>query len=129
MRIMPSLGLLALLLAGPAIAQEPAGTTEPAGTKERLTNDPAVRDSQLPNPTMQGNRPPEANNAETEKPSLTEALKAYYRAPPDLQGNPVPRPNEVASNPMEWQQTGNQEPQDLVTDKDIPQTRGAEPVK
>lgn len=123
MRTIPSLGLLAFLLAGPAFAQQPSGT------KESLAADPAVRESQLPEPTMQGNRPPEANNAETEKPSLTQAMEAFYRAPPDLQGNPVPRPNEVASNPVAWQQTGNKEPENLATEKDVPQTRGAPPVK
>ncbi|AWK84888.1 hypothetical protein [Azospirillum thermophilum] len=85
---------VAVLLAGfPALAQD-------AATKDALSGDKAVQDSQQPNPTPQGTRSPEASTSgATQHPDLQQALAAVRRAPPDLQGNPVPRPNWLASEP------------------------------
>jgi hypothetical protein len=84
--------LAALLLAVPAVAQD--------SQKQNLTTDPNVQQSQQPEPTPQGTRPPTEETAgNTGAADLQQALAAVRRAPPDLQGNPVPRPNPLASEP------------------------------
>lgn len=68
--------------------------------KQELATDPAVRNNQPPEPSPQGTRSPEvALEQPTAKPDLWRALTELRRAPPDLQGNPVPRPNDLASEP------------------------------
>lgn len=53
-----------------------------------------------PETQPQGVRPPTAETSgETSGNDLQSALHVFYRAPPDLAGNPMPRPNWLASNP------------------------------
>jgi len=86
------LTLAALVWAAPALAQETQ--------KQGLTNDPNVQRSQQPEPTPQGTRTPgNETSAATQTSELQDALAAVRRAPPDLQGTPVPRPNPMASEP------------------------------
>lgn len=116
MRIALTSCLTLLLLGGTAAAQgtatpQPAqapatqtpGTAPPTektdpssgsrGETQQLKEDPAVQQSQLPPPTPQGTRPPDVGLTDTENPPLNQALEAIWRSPPDLQGNPVSRPN------------------------------------
>ncbi|HEY0836236.1 MAG TPA: hypothetical protein VGE72_20180 [Azospirillum sp.] len=96
MRAILPLTLAALLLAVPALAPAFAQETQ----KEGLVTDPNVQQSQQPAPTQQGTRSPsEETSGATQAPDLQQALAAVRRAPPDLQGTPVPRPNPMASEP------------------------------
>ncbi|HYH20788.1 MAG TPA: hypothetical protein VD995_19460 [Azospirillum sp.] len=96
MRAILPLTVAALLLAAPAIAPAFAQDQQ----KQTLTTDPNVQQSQQPHPTPQGTRPPTEETAgDTGAADLQQALAAVRRAPPDLQGNPVPRPNPLASEP------------------------------
>jgi len=81
----------AVLLTSAAFAQDAA--------KPALTNDPNVQESQQPEPSAQGIRTPKPAGGPTQSAELNEALAAFRRAPPDLQGNPMPRPNALASEP------------------------------
>lgn len=87
----------------PATSAAPAtpdGTTVTDQTKPALATDPSVVESQLPTPTPQGTRAPDAETGQaTAAPSLQDALAALRQAPPDLQGNPVQRPNQLAAEP------------------------------
>jgi hypothetical protein len=110
----------ALLLASTAAAvgqQPPAPQeqTQPQGVKEHLSNDANVQQSQEPQPGAQGIRSPKAETSGTTQAStLQEALKAFYRAPPDLLGSPQRRPNQWASNPDDPNEpTRSQNPSDL----------------
>ena len=96
-----------LTLATAVIAQE--------APKEALAQDPAVQQSQEPPPTAQGVRTPKASTSgETQSSALQEALAMVRAAPPDLQGNPVPRPNWLASEPGQPNEpTRSQNPSDL----------------
>lgn len=96
-----------LMIASASFAQD--------ATKQQLQNDPAVKQSQEPQPNAQGVRSPKASTAgDTQSAELQEALAAVRAAPPDLQGNPMPRPNWLASEPdMENEPTRSQNPSDL----------------
>jgi len=96
-----------LLLASVAMAQD--------GQKENLAKDPAVQQSQEPQPNAQGIRSPSnETKGNTQAAELSEALAAVRRAPPDLQGTPVPRPNPLASEPDDPREpTRSQNPSDL----------------
>jgi hypothetical protein len=84
--------LLTLLLpATGALAQGAAPTPD--------LETPDIEASQQPEPTPQGTRSPEPAAEETDIPSLWDALAAVYRAPPDLDGSPISRPNPLGSNP------------------------------
>ncbi|MDQ2105604.1 hypothetical protein [Azospirillum isscasi] len=103
-----SSGLVAgLLMTGHVIAQET--------TKESLSNDVQVQQSQEPPPNQQGVRAPKASTSgDTQGSELQQALADLRRAPPDLQGNPVPRPNQWASEPdMGHEPTRSENPSDL----------------
>ena len=103
-----SSGLMAgLLMTGHALAQD--------ATKESLSNDVQVQQSQEPPPNQQGVRSPKAETSgETQGAQLQQALADLRRAPPDLQGNPVPRPNQWASEPdMGHEPTRSENPSDL----------------
>lgn len=92
MRAILPLTVAILLLAAPAFAQDQQ--------KQNLTTDPNVQRSQQPEPTQQGTRTPSnETSGNTQAADLQQALAAVRRAPPDLQGNPVPRPNPLASEP------------------------------
>ncbi|WP_448192269.1 hypothetical protein [Azospirillum sp. sgz301742] len=92
MRAILPLSAACLLLASAAFAQD--------GQKENLSKDPNVQQSQQPHSDPQGTRSPStATSGATQSAELNEALAAVRRAPPDLQGNPVPRPNPLASEP------------------------------
>lgn len=122
--------ILAALLAGsaPALAQtEPSGAPRPDApqtqenrganpdeAEQRGLTAPEVQRSLMPNPTPQGTRPPEPTekNAEPVRSGLYQALNAVRRAPPGLDGHPIPRPNTFASEPgteMEPDPAGNPE--------------------
>ena len=92
---MPITAAALLLLASapyaPGAAQDAA--------KPALTNDPNVQQSQQPEPNAQGVRTPKPTGTATQSAELNEALAAVRRAPPNLDGTPVPRPNELASEP------------------------------
>ncbi|WP_142848127.1 hypothetical protein [Telmatospirillum sp. J64-1] len=93
MRMLLSATLALALLAPAMVLAQP---TDPQG----LAEDPAVKESQGPNPNPQGIRSPEIQSPETEAPSLADALAAIRAAPPNLEGQGVPRPNEMASEPQ-----------------------------
>jgi hypothetical protein len=90
-----------LLLAAPAMGQGTAA--------EQLRNDPAVKQSQDPQPTEQGNRPPDSGYTDTKLGELTQLLTEIWAKPVDLQGNPSagsgalssppPMPNDPAAPP------------------------------
>ncbi|WP_434624208.1 hypothetical protein [Azospirillum sp. B2RO_4] len=92
-----------------------SGSKESAG--DALARDPEVQKSQPPQPTPQGTRPPSAaNSPATEGSDLQQALAAVRKAPPDLNGNPVPRPNQWASEPDQPNEpTRSQNPSDLTS--------------
>ncbi|AWB08676.1 hypothetical protein A6A40_27305 (plasmid) [Azospirillum humicireducens] len=128
--------LLSVLLAGlplTAIAQQPArhepaqqqpapsidsGAKESAG--DALARDNGVQKSQDPLPSQQGNKPPSpSSSAATGSGELQQALADVRRAPPDLNGTPVPRPNRWASEPNQINEpTRSQSPSDL-TSRDV----------
>ena len=99
--------LLASVAAPASLAQD--------GQKENLTKDPNVQQSQQPQPNAQGIRSPTAETSgATQSAELNEALAAVRRAPPDLQGTPVPRPNPLASEPDDPKEpTRSSNPSDL----------------
>ena len=105
-----SAGLLAgFLMTGNVIAQETP--------KESLSNDAQVQQSQEPPPNPQGIRTPKATTSgDTQGSELQQALADVRRAPPDLQGNPVPRPNQWASEPDQPNEpTRSEDPSDLTS--------------
>ena len=106
--------LAAALAAAPAAAQQPSPGTE-ASPAQALEDSGAVRQSQEPEPSVQGVRSPKAStDGETAAPDLQTALTEFYRAPPDVQGNRIQRPNEVGSNPdMAEEPTRSENPSDL----------------
>ncbi|MGC2855760.1 hypothetical protein ACM64Y_09800 [Novispirillum sp. DQ9] len=85
--------------APPSAATQPI-TTPSSGAGDALARDPEVVESQGPMPDETGTRAPQAQATETETPTLSQALDAIYSAPPDLQGNPVQRPNPLGSKPV-----------------------------
>lgn len=125
--------LLSSLLAGlplAATAQQPAqhepaqpqptqqidpGSKESAG--DALARDGNVQQSQDPLPSAQGNKPPNpTSSAATGSGELQQALADVRRAPPDLNGTPVPRPNQWASEPDQPNEpTRSQNPSDLTS--------------
>lgn len=107
MRAIPTLSAVCLLLASAAFAQD--------ARKDDLAKDPQVQQSQDPQPSAQGTRAPKPDShPDTQSAELIEALAAVRRAPPDLQGNPVPRPNALASEPDDPNEpTRSQNPSDL----------------
>jgi len=109
MRAILPLSAACLLLASIAYAQD--------GQKENLAKDSNVQQSQEPPPNAQGVRSPTpATEGNTQGAELAEALSAVRRAPPDLQGNPVPRPNPMASEPNDPREpTRSQNPSDLTS--------------
>ncbi|WP_348771438.1 hypothetical protein [Azospirillum sp. SYSU D00513] len=111
MRAVLSLTVAALLSISSAIS--PAMSQETRG--QELAKDPNVQQNQPDGPNAQGVRSPSAGTAEnTDAMDLQQALAAVRKAPPDLQGRPVPRPNSWASspdNPQEPTRSGN--PSDL----------------
>ncbi|MBP2297414.1 hypothetical protein [Azospirillum picis] len=110
-------GLLAGLPAFGAGAQQPAPSadTAPASAGDALARDPKVQESQDPHPSAQGTRPPNpSSSADTGGSDLQQALADVRRAPPDLNGTPVPRPNPLASEPDQPNEpTRSQNPSDL----------------
>ncbi len=87
--------LLAGLLIPIAVMAQPAEDQKPAIGQVLGQGEQA----QHPETQPQGVRPPSPDtNAQTAG-DLQSALSAFYKAPPDLSGKPVPRPSEVASNP------------------------------
>lgn len=94
-RALLSITTAAVLLASAAFA--PA--TAQDATKPALANDPNVQQSQQPDPNAQGVRTPKPLDTANQMAELNEALAAVRRAPPNLEGTPVPRPNELASEP------------------------------
>jgi hypothetical protein len=111
-RIILPITLAASLVASAALAQD--------SRKEELTNEPSVQQALPPDPSPQGTRAPDAQSTETESISLDQALAAVRRAPPDLQGNPVPRPNQLASEPDDVRESSRSEnPSDLTTEDNV----------
>ena len=92
-----------------------SGSKESAG--DALARDAGVQKSQDPHPTPQGTRPPDASSSPaTGSSELQQALAAVRRAPPDLNGTPVPRPNQWASEPDQPNEpTRSQNPSDLTS--------------
>jgi hypothetical protein len=109
MRVLLPLSAACLLLTSVAVAQD--------GQKETLVKDSAVQQSQEPQPSAQGVRSPtHKTSGDTQAAELADALAAVRRAPPDLQGTPVPRPNPLASEPDDPQEpTRSQNPSDLTS--------------
>lgn len=109
--VLPTM-LAVFLCASAALAQD--------ARKEELATDPAVQQAQPPEPSQQGTRTPDPQNTETESMPLDEALAAVRRAPPDLQGNPVPRPNQWASEPDDPRELSRSaDPSDLTTEDNV----------
>lgn len=99
----------------PGAAAVGSGSKESAG--DALARDGKVQQSQDPHPTAQGTRPPNpSSSAATGSQELQQALADVRRAPPDLNGNPVPRPNQWASEPDQPNEpTRSQNPSDLTS--------------
>lgn len=99
----------------PGAAAVESGSKESAG--DALARDGKVQQSQDPQPTAQGTRPPNpSSSAATGSQELQQALADVRRAPPDLNGNPVPRPNQWASEPDQRNEpTRSQNPSDLTS--------------
>nr|WP_246500949.1 hypothetical protein [Azospirillum rugosum] len=97
------------------LSATPSNAFAQDGTKESLANDPAVQQSQEPQPNAQGVRTPKATTSgETQSSELQQALAAVRAAPPDLQGNKMPRPNWLASEPDQPNEPSrSQNPSDL----------------
>lgn len=109
MRAIPSIATVLMVAATLSVA-----VAEDA-TKKALADDPAVTRSQEPEPNAQGVRTPKAStNGDTQASELQQALAAVRAAPPDLQGNRIPRPNWLASEPDQPNEpTRSQNPSDL----------------
>lgn len=88
------------------------------GTGDALARDPNVVNSQQPESGPQGNRSPsDETDGETSTSPLQDALARLRSAPPDLQGNPMARPNQYASEPGQGRErTRSQDPSDLSRD-------------
>lgn len=104
----------------PGSGQDPVpGALQDSGSKDStgdtLARDRKVQESQDPMPTDQGNKSPnQSSSAATGSGELQQALAAVRRAPPDLNGTPVPRPNQWASEPDQPNEpTRSQNPSDL----------------
>lgn len=97
--LVSALALLALL-SGSAVAQTAQGQVTDE-KKPALTNDAAVKGSQDPMPSQTGMRAPQNFERPTE--SVGWALVQFYKAPPALDGTPMPRPNPLAANPEPFQ--------------------------
>ncbi|CAO3361754.1 hypothetical protein [Azospirillum melinis] len=99
----------------PAAAPVESGSKESAG--DALARDGKVQQSQDPQPSAQGTKPPNpSSSAATGSQELQQALADVRRAPPDLNGNPVPRPNQWASEPDQPNEpTRSQNPSDLTS--------------
>lgn len=67
--------------------------------QEEMTESEDVEDSQPPEPNRQGTRDPMATPGDDMEPGLYQLLSAVRSAPPGLDGQPIPRPNEFASEP------------------------------
>ena len=95
-----------LLLAAPALAQQPAPAQPdpppaaapgagqaPAPAERRTTDtledDPAVRRSQDAQPTAQGTRAPTETGTDTRTQELSRLIWKVWNEPVDLQGNPI----------------------------------------
>ncbi len=109
MRAIPSIAAVLMVAATLSVA------AAQDATKGALANDPAVKQSQEPEPNAQGIRTPKATTSgETQSSELQQALAAVRAAPPDLQGNKTPRPNWLASEPDQPNEpTRSQNPSDL----------------
>lgn len=97
----------------PQDQEEPAGQASPAQDPEgnpleaeqRGLTSEEVRESVPPDPTEQGTRPPELLEGEEEVEADGEEVDLYAildrvrRAPPGLDGRPIPRPNPLGSEP------------------------------
>ncbi|MGA1855111.1 hypothetical protein VH569_03920 [Azospirillum sp. 11R-A] len=99
----------------PAAAPVDSGSKESAG--DALARDGKVQQSQDPQPSAQGTKPPNpSSSAATGSQELQQALADVRRAPPDLNGNRVPRPNQWASEPDQPNEpTRSQNPSDLTS--------------
>ncbi|PWC87032.1 hypothetical protein TSH100_11730 [Azospirillum sp. TSH100] len=100
---------------GQPAAPVESGSKESAG--DALARDGKVQQSQDPHPTAQGTRSPNpGSSAATGSRDLQQALADVRRAPPDLNGTPVPRPNQWASEPDQPNEpTRSQNPSDLTS--------------
>ncbi len=95
-----------------AIPQKEAPGEE--GTRRGL-RDQNVRDTQLGQPSQQGTRSPEVQGAGASD-NLFQALAAVRNAPPNLEGTPVPRPNDYASEPeVDWEQSDSPNPSEQTS--------------
>lgn len=111
--------LLALLLAGPAALaqQQPAPTQPPAQSRSGGASEGSGA-SVAPTTglTPSGERSPSAALGSGSPGALYGALAAVRQAPPDLAGNPVPRPNPLASEPDDPNEpTRNADPSDQTS--------------
>ncbi len=105
-----------LMVTGAAFAQEnqpnrPSGVeswdsspwepphVDPGEAERRGLLSPEVQESLMPEPTPQGTRPPEPTVTDETRADLYTLLSAVRRAPPGLDGRPIPRPNPLASEP------------------------------
>ncbi len=116
MRLPLSIIAVAVLLAPVAFVQGAfvQGAFAQDGAKPALTTDPNVQQNQQPEPNPQGIRSPKPAASATQSSELDDALAAVRRAPPDLQGNPTPRPNALASEPGQpTEPTRSTNPSDL----------------
>ncbi len=102
---------------GASAANTPApGDPAGAGTQGSVSTGDAN-----PEATAQGTKAPtETTNGATAAPTLQQALDRFYEAPPDLNGTPRPRPNEVASNAdMVEELSRSDNPSELTPDTTI----------
>ena len=98
--------LVTMLAVSPAFATE-----QPIEGGEALDT-PAIRQSDGPDVTQQGVRPPDPLEEE-DAPLLYDLLAQIRRAPPLLDGQVMPRPNAFASEPTTEMPQEHTEPMSL----------------
>jgi len=101
----------------PVLAQQGGN---PSQAEDAGLTSPEVQKSQDPMPTKEGNRSPNVTQKEDARTTLYQALADVRRAPPMVSGEPIPRPNQFASEPQtEMQQDPAGNPDYLFPDNYI----------
>lgn len=93
--------------------RDPEGN--PNEAERRDLTSPEVQENDAEGPTEQGTRTTETLDEESD-PGLYELLKLVRFNPPDLDGNPIARPNPLASEPTTEMDPAQPEDVDLFRD-------------
>ena len=112
-----SSAVLALALCG-ALFLPQAHAQQPNQAEQEGLTSPNVQESLGAQPADVGTRAPDVLDQE-DKPTLYNALSRLRQAPPSLEGEPIPRPNEFASEPAKEMQPAQAEDMSLFPDNYI----------